>query len=87
MVEQPKVYRPIVMLKRPKEKRALELAKEKVEQQDGLKRIIKQYPLMKEIRIPSTLADFSFAQDQDAKGKRQQADSPKKQPATESNNR
>jgi hypothetical protein len=32
MVEQPKVYRPIVMLKRPKEKRAVEIAKEKVEQ-------------------------------------------------------
>jgi hypothetical protein len=32
MMEQAKVYRPIVMLKRPKEKRVTEIAREKVEQ-------------------------------------------------------
>jgi hypothetical protein len=32
MMEQEKVFRPIVMLKRPKEKRATEILREKVEQ-------------------------------------------------------
>ncbi len=62
----PKVVRPIVMLKRQNIKRPSLMAKEKLELENGLRRIIKEYPKLKEVRIPNVMPEFSFALDNGA---------------------